>query len=196
MRFDNKIVPKLFGFFLNIFKRASFGSIIERIIYLTDEIKLISESINILKEKSNIKNIELLIGGDLLNQITPSNYALKKTNSSFIGIYAACATSTLGLILGVNFIQSNITKNVVTFTSSHNNAAEKQYRYPVEYGGPKPLSSTFTTTGAASALLSKTKKGIKIESGTIGRVIDSKITNVFHMGGVMAKAAAETAVNG
>lgn len=159
------------------------------------EIKLINESIDILKEKSNIKNIDLLIGGDLLNQIAPSNYASSKINSSFIGIYAACATSTLGLILGANFIENKMIKNLVTFTSSHNNGAEKQYRYPVEYGGPKPITSTFTTTGAASALLSKTKKGIKIESGTIGKVVDSKTTNVFHMGAVMAKAAADTIYN-
>lgn len=159
------------------------------------EIKLINESIDILKEKSNIKNIDLLIGGDLLNQIAPSNYASSKINSSFIGIYAACATSTLGLILGANFIENKMTKNLVTFTSSHNNGAEKQYRYPVEYGGPKPITSTFTTTGAASALLSKTKNGIKIESGTIGKVVDSKTTNVFHMGAVMAKAAADTIYN-
>ncbi len=159
------------------------------------ETKLINESINILKEKSNIQNIDLLIGGDLLNQIAPSNYASSKIDSSFIGIYAACATSTLGLILGANFIENNITKNVVTFTSSHNNSAEKQYRYPVEYGGPKPITSTFTTTGAAAALISKTRKGIKIESGTIGKVVDSKTTNVFHMGAVMAKAAASTIYN-
>ena len=156
------------------------------------EIKLIKESIDLVKEKAKTKDADLLIGGDLLNQIVASNYASSKINSSFIGIYAACSTSTLGLILGASFIQNNYAKNVITFTSSHNNGAEKQYRYPVEYGGPKPKTTTFTTTGAASALLSKEKEGIKIESGTIGKVVDSKITNVFHMGGVMAKAAADT----
>lgn len=156
------------------------------------EEKLINESIDIVKEKTNKKNIDLYIGGDLLNQITPSNYAASKLNESFIGIYAACSTSTLGLILGANFIENKLAKNIITFTSSHNNAAEKQYRYPVEYGGPKPKTTTFTSTGAASALLSRDKKGIKIESGTIGRVVDSNSTNVFHMGAAMAKAAADT----
>ena len=156
------------------------------------EEKIIKESIEIVKEKTNKEKIDLYIGGDLLNQITPSNYASSKLNESFIGIYAACSTSTLGLILGANFIENNLAKNAITFTSSHNNAAEKQYRYPVEYGGPKPKTTTFTSTGAAAALLSKDKKGIKIESGTIGRVIDSNSTNVFHMGAVMAKAAADT----
>lgn len=156
------------------------------------EEKLINESVDIVKEKTNKEKIDLYIGGDLLNQIVASNYAASKLKESFIGIYAACSTSTLGLILGANFIENKLAKNVITFTSSHNNAAEKQYRYPVEYGGPKPKTTTFTSTGAASALLSKEKKGIKIESGTIGRVVDSNSTNVFHMGAVMAKAAADT----
>ena len=156
------------------------------------EEKIINESIDIAKEKANKEKIDLYIGGDLLNQIVASNYAAAKLNESFIGIYAACSTSTLGLILGANFIENKLVKNVITFTSSHNNAAEKQYRYPVEYGGPKPKTTTFTSTGAASALLSRDKKGIKIESGTIGRVVDSNSTNVFHMGAVMAKAAADT----
>ena len=156
------------------------------------EEKLINESIDIVKEKTNKEKIDLYIGGDLLNQIVASNYAASKLNESFIGIYAACSTSTLGLILGATFIENKLAKNVITFTSSHNNGAEKQYRYPVEYGGPKPKTTTFTSTGAASALLSRDKKGIKIESGTIGRVVDSNSTNIFHMGAVMAKAAADT----
>ena len=156
------------------------------------EEKLINESVDIVKEKTKKEKIDLYIGGDLLNQIVASNYAASKLKESFIGIYAACSTSTLGLILGANFIENKLAKDVITFTSSHNNAAEKQYRYPVEYGGPKPKTTTFTSTVAASALLSKEKKGIKIESGTIGRVVDSNSTNVFHMGAVMAKAAADT----
>lgn len=156
------------------------------------EEKIINESIDIAKEKANKEKIDLYIGGDLLNQIVASNYTASKLNESFIGIYAACSTSTLGLILGANFIENKLVKNVITFTSSHNNAAEKQYRYPVEYGGPKPKTTTFTSTGAASALLSRDEKGIKIESGTIGKVVDSNSTNIFHMGAVMAKAAADT----
>lgn len=157
------------------------------------EVKLISDSLDILREKSGKEDIDLFIGGDLLNQIVASNYAMSKIYSSFIGIYAACSNSTLGLILGSKFVESGV-KNVACFTSSHNNSAEKQYRYPVEYGGPKPKSTTFTSTGCASALLSS-KGDIRVESGTIGRVIDSLNNNVFHMGGVMAKAACDTIYN-
>ena len=155
------------------------------------EEKLIDEAISILCKKSQVKDIDLFIGGDLLNQITPSNYAMSKYNNSFIGIYAACSTSTLGLILGASFIDNGLAKNVITFTSSHNTAAEKQYRYPVEYGGSKPKTTTFTSTGSAAALLSL-NGNIKLESGTIGAVIDSQSKDVFNMGAAMAKAAADT----
>ena len=157
------------------------------------EIKLINESLDILIRKSNLdlNDVDTFIGGDLLNQITPSNYAMKKFNNSFIGIYAACATSTLGIILASSLIQNGLNK-VITFTSSHNMSAEKQYRYPTEYGGPKHKTTTFTSTGAAAALISKEKKGIKIDSGTIGKVADSYVLDVSNMGAVMAKAAADT----
>ena len=157
------------------------------------EVKLINESLDILIRKSNLdlNDVDTFIGGDLLNQITPSNYAMKKFNNSFIGIYAACATSTLGIILASSLIQNGLNK-VITFTSSHNMSAEKQYRYPTEYGGPKHKTTTFTSTGAAAALISKEKKGIKIDSGTIGKVADSYVLDVSNMGAVMAKAAADT----
>lgn len=156
------------------------------------EMKMIEESINMVKEKAGLTNVDLLIGGDLLNQIASSNYAASKFYTPYAGIYAACSTSTLGLIIASNFVESDSVKKIITFTSSHNNSAEKQYRYPVEYGGPKPKTTTFTSTGAAAALVSSNKSGIKIESGTIGRVVDSNVKNIFHMGAVMAKAAADT----
>ena len=158
------------------------------------EEKLINDAIDILIKKGQVdlKNIDVFIGGDLLNQIAPSNYAMSKFNNSFIGIYAACAMSTLGLILSASLIDGGFAQNVVTFTSSHNTAAEKQYRYPVEYGGPKRKTTTFTSTGSACALVSSKNKGIKLESGTIGTVVDSGCNDVFNMGMAMAKAAGDT----
>ena len=158
------------------------------------EIKLISENIKELLKKADltIKDIDLLISGDLLNQIVASNYAASKVDLPFLGIYNACASSVEGLIIASNMIEANQVNKVIVEVSSHNNTAEKQFRYPVEYGGPKPKTMTFTATGSAGALLSKNKKGIKVESATIGRVKDSYIKEVFYMGAVMAIAAAET----
>ena len=158
------------------------------------EEKSLKEAIDIVLKKSKLteKDIDVFIGGDLLNQIAPSNYAMSKYNQSFIGIYAACTTSTLGLILSAILIQGGFIKKAVTFTSSHNTAAEKQYRYPVEYGGPKRKTTTFTSTGAVAALVSNEQNTIKIESGTIGTVVDSLSKDVYNMGAAMAKAAADT----
>ena len=157
------------------------------------EIKLIEESIDILLNKVGKTkfDIDVLVSGDLLNQIVATNYAASSLGIPLIGIYGACSTSVLGLIIASNMIEAKQIKNVITSTSSHNNAAEKQFRYPVEYGGPKRKTTTFTSTGGASAYLSSNKKGIKIESATLGTVVDLGVTDVYHMGAVMAPAAAK-----
>ncbi|MBP3766056.1 MAG: stage V sporulation protein AD [Bacilli bacterium] len=158
------------------------------------EEKMNMDSLQILFKKINKKttDIDLFISGSLLNQIIPSNYIASKLKIPYLGIYSACATSVEGLIIASNFIESKQIKNSIVTTSSHNNAAEKQFRYPVEYGGVKPKTTTFTTTGSASIYLSNVKSSIKVESSTIGRVIDMGVTDVFNMGAVMAPACADT----
>lgn len=158
------------------------------------ETKLIEESVDILLDKINKTKdlINVHIGGDLSNQISSTNYAASYFSIPFLGIYNACASSCEALIIASTLIEKGFVKNAICTSSSHNNAAEKQFRYPVEYGGPKRKTTTFTTTGCASAYLSYDKKGIKIESSTIGKVVDSGTTDVYHMGAVMSKAAADT----
>ena len=158
------------------------------------EVKLIEESIDILLNKMELTkfDVDVLVSGDLLNQIVATNYAASSLGIPLIGIYGACSTSVLGLIIAANMVEAKQVKNAITSTSSHNNAAEKQFRYPVEYGGPKRKTTTFTSTGGASAYLSGNKKGIKVESATLGTVVDLGITDVYHMGAVMAPAAAKT----
>lgn len=157
------------------------------------ETKILKESVEILLNKLNKKtqDIKLHISGDLLNQITATNYAASKLKIPLLGIYSACATSVQGLITAANMIEANQIENCICSTSSHNNAAEKQFRYPVEYGAPKSSRSTFTTTGGASAYLSKEKKGIKVESGTIGIVSELGFKDVNHMGAIMAPSAGD-----
>ena len=158
------------------------------------ESKLIDDSIDILLTKIGKTrfDIDLHISGDLSNQMTASNYAASRLKIPYLGVYSACASSVEGLIIGSNLVESGIVKNVITSVSSHNNAAEKQFRYPVEYGGPKRKTTTFTTTGGASAYLSNKKSMIKVESSTIGIVEDLGIKDVYNMGAVMTPAAAST----
>lgn len=158
------------------------------------ESKLLEESVNLLikKSKKNKSDIDLHISGDLLNQIVASNYASSKLGIPFLGIYNACASSVEGIIIGSNMVDKHQIKNAIISVSSHNNSAEKQFRYPVEYGAPKKNYSTFTTTGGTSLLISNEVSDIKVESGTIGKVVDMGIKDVFNMGGVMAASAADT----
>lgn len=153
--------------------------------------KLVIDKI-IAKNNISLKDIDLLIGGDLTNQIAISNYSAKNFNIPFLGLYSACATFVESLLVGAMIIDSNKLKKVISITSSHNLTAERQFRYPVEYGAPKPHTSTFTATGAVSTILSKNYSKIKIESVTIGTVVDLGITDANNLGAAMAPAAANT----
>ncbi len=158
------------------------------------EAKSLEDAIATLLKKSklNKKDIDCIISGDLLNQITSSCYSSQKYDFPFLGIYSACATSCEGIILASTMIDSKKVKKVIAATSSHNMSSEKQFRNPTEYGAPKPKTATFTATGGATILLSDTKSDIKVESSTIGRIIDLGQTDPLHMGSVMAPAAADT----
>lgn len=158
------------------------------------ESKILEDSVDLLLNKlSKTKfDIDLFISGDLLNQITASSFAANNLKIPYLGIFSACASSVEGLIMGANMIEGEQIKNCICSVSSHNNAAEKQFRYPIEYGGPKPKTTTFTVTGGASAYLSTNKSNIKIESSTIGIVSDMGIKDAYQMGAVMAPAAADT----
>lgn len=158
------------------------------------ESKLLEESVDILLEKENMTKdkVDLLIAGDLLNQITSSSYGLQKYNLPFLGIYGACSTSVEGILIGSNFIEAKQIKRCISSVSSHNMSSEKQFRNPTEYGAPKPSTATFTSTGGASIMLSNIKSDIKVESATIGKITDMGITDPFNMGAVMAPAAADT----
>lgn len=161
------------------------------------EVKLFSESIDILLKKldKESKDINLLIGGDLSNQISVSSYGSLKYNIPFLGVYTACATSVEQIIIASTFIDSKKINNCICTTSSHNLVSEKQFRNPVEYGAPKPKTSTFTSTGGASCYLSNVKKGVRISSSTIGKIINLNQTDVNNQGSIMAPAAADTIYN-
>ena len=158
------------------------------------EVKLLKESIEIVlnKGRKSSSNIDLLISGDLLNQVTASSYAALDFNIPFFGIYGACSTSVEGIILMSSLIDGKKIKNGIVSVSSHNTASEKQFRNPTEYGAPKPSTATFTSTGGASILLSNQKSKIRVESSTIGKVVDMNQTDPFNMGAVMAAAAGDT----
>lgn len=148
----------------------------------------------LFKNKLNESNIDLVIGGDLFNQIGITSKALENYNISFLGTYSACATFVENLIISANMLINKNIKKIIAITSSHNLTAEKQFRYPVEYGAMKYKCNTFTATGSVACLVSNNESSIKIESATIGQVINMGIKDVNNIGAVMAPAAASTII--
>ena len=140
----------------------------------------------------NENDISVSFAGDLVNQIVPTHYVFRETNIPFFGIYGACSTSMESLLLSSIFVDSNNAQIALAATSSHNSSAERQYRNPTEYGGPKPDTAQYTVTGSGVALVSHKKTNIRIESGTAGFIVDAAQKNVNDMGTAMAPAAAQT----
>ncbi len=158
------------------------------------EIKLVKDSLVLLLRKSGLvkEDIDLLVGGDLLNQITATTYGTCGVGQGFIGVYGACSNSVLAMIIASSFIDAKFVKNAIVEVSSHNSAAEKQFRNPVEYGAPKCDSCTFTSTGAAACLLSSDKSKVRVDCATLGKIVNYEQNDVNDMGRVMAPAVYET----
>ena len=127
-----------------------------------------------------------------MNQLTISNFVYSKLNIPFLGVYNACASVCEEILIASSILENEKNKKAICTTSSHNMTSERQFRNPVEYGAPKPKTTTFTVTGAASLMLTNAKTDIKVTSATIGKVIDMGVDNVFDMGAVMSPSAAYT----
>jgi stage V sporulation protein AD len=155
--------------------------------------------INFKKSGKTQADIQFLIAGDLINLLTPTNFAARTHQIPFMGIYNACATSMEGLALASFLINYGGAKYVITGAASHNAAAERQFRYPTEYGGQKPPTSQWTVTGAGFGLIAASNPQMinqpVVASATIGKVIDMGLTDPMNMGGAMAPAAADTIFN-
>ena len=158
------------------------------------EVKIVKDAFVMIMKKLGIKKeeIDVVIGGDLLNQITASCYGSVGIGNGFVGIYGACSSSALGILLGANFIENGFSKNAACLVSSHNMTSEKQFRYPTEYGAPRPDSATFTATGAAVCFLSNEKTDVRVECATLGRIMDYEQNDPNDMGKVMAPSAIDT----
>lgn len=159
--------------------------------FIDAEIKMQRVVIDNLLYKNKLgKKMDILIGGDLSNQLTITNFAAKNFAIPFLGVYSACASFAESMLIASQFIESNAIKNAICITSSHNLNAERQFRFPIEYGAPRASTTTFTATGAVGAILTSDKGNVRIESATIGRVQDYNQKDATHMGAVMTPAAA------
>lgn len=151
------------------------------------------KAIDVALRRNNIKmdDIKLVIGSDLMNQLSTSNYIAPILDSPFFAVYGACSNCALSIGIACKFISKDFNK-ILAFTSSHNCTAERQFRYPNEYGVQKKCTTTFTVTGAGAFVISKNKSDIKVSSFTIGKVIDFDFKDANNMGVAMAPAAFDT----
>ncbi|MFZ5647293.1 MAG: stage V sporulation protein AD [Bacillota bacterium] len=162
--------------------------------YEKAEKKMLEEACEIVIKKAGLKkqDVQFFLCGDLLNQIVSSGFCARTLGAPYLGLYGACSTSMESLALGSLIVDNRCGDNVICGTVSHNAAAEKQYRYPNEYGAQKPPTAQWTVTGAGVALLGSGGEGPRVTSATIGRVVDMGLQDPFNMGGAMAPAAADT----
>lgn len=149
----------------------------------------------VLKDILNNNKIDSIIGADLSSQLAVSNKVAADLDISYLGVYNACASFPEELIVGGALLQGTTIKNIACVISSHNLAAERTFRYPIEYGTPRRITQSFTATGAVSALLTKKETNIKVESCTIGKVVDYGVKDANNMGAIMAPGAVNTLIS-
>lgn len=158
------------------------------------ERKLLEEAAMLTVQKAGISmnEVDLFIGGDLLNQIISATFASRTFSIPYLGVFGACSTAMESLALAALMVSTHHADRVIAGTSSHNCTVEKQFRYPTEYGSQKPPTSQNTVTGAGVALVGRNGNGPRITSATVGKVVDMGITDPFNMGTAMAPAAVDT----
>lgn len=152
------------------------------------------ETLSTALQKAGITpdKVDFVFAGDLLNQCIGSTFGLRDFGIPFAGLYGACSTMSLSLGLAAIFVDSGAANYTVAVTSSHFCSAERQFRYPLEYGGQRPPTAQWTVTGAGAAVVAGQSGGPVIQSVTFGKIVDLGVTDSNNMGAAMAPAAADT----
>ena len=141
------------------------------------------------------EKLSVVFSGDLLNQCTASSFPLKNTGIPHIGLYGACSTMAESLLLGAMAVGGGFAEVAGSVSSSHFCGTERQYRFPLGYGGQRTPTSQWTVTGAGAALIGNRGSGPRITGCTIGTVRDLGIRDANNMGAAMAPAALRTVLD-
>ena len=140
----------------------------------------------------NQQELPLVLSGDLLNQCIGSSFSLNRTDIPHLGLYGACSTMAQSLLMAAMIVDGGYTDQAVAMTSSHFASSERQYRFPLGYGGQRTPTAQWTVTGSGAALVSRDGKGPVMDSCTIGTVTELGIKDAGNMGAAMAPAALAT----
>jgi len=149
------------------------------------------------KAKLKPEEINFIFAGDLLGQSIATSFGISVYNIPLFGVYGACSTCGETISLGAMAIAGGYADNVVCVTSSHFASAEKEFRYPLEYGNQRPLSASWTVTGSGAFVLGREPgeaPRARISGMTIGKIVDYGLKDSLNMGACMAPAAADSLV--
>lgn len=138
------------------------------------------------------EKMDLIFAGDLLNQCTGSSYGLKDYYIPFLGLYGACSTFAEALLLAASMVNAGYVDNCAAVTSSHYSSAERQFRFPLNYGGVRTPTSQWTATASGAAIVDASQKPPFIRAATVGKIQDMEISDLNNMGAAMAGAAYDT----
>lgn len=154
------------------------------------ESRLQQEAARLCMEKADLRAQELdaVFAGDLLNQCTGSSFGLMCYGVPYLGQYGACSTMAQALLMGAVFTESGAADHALCVTSSHFCAAERQYRFPMEYGAVRTPTAQWTVTGAGSCILGKTRGKVAVRAAAAGKIQDMGVTDANNMGAAMAPA--------
>lgn len=158
------------------------------------EAEMQGRALSVAMHKAGLRegDIDLLLAGDLINQCTSSSYGMLSFGIPYFGIYGACSTSAEGLMLSALLLSAGHAGRAAVVASSHFCSAERQFRYPLDYGGQRPPTAQWTVTAAAAFILDAKGSGPRITSVMPGRIVDGGITDANNMGAAMAPAAYDT----
>ena len=159
------------------------------------ESQLQTEAVETALKKAALegKDVDYILAGDLLNQCISSTFGLRSLGIPFLGQYGACSTMAQTLGLASLFVETGIARRAVAVTSSHFCSAERQFRFPLEYGGQRTPTAQWTATAAGSVVVGAHGRGeVKVNAVTFGRIADLGIKDANNMGAAMAPAAAQT----
>lgn len=178
--------------------RDTFDAIVEDPTFGEDsweegESELMKETALLAMRKAKLKaqDIRYLFAGDLLGQLIATTFGVMDFNIPLFGLYGACSTMGEALSLGAMTIHGGYADTVMSIASSHFGGAEKQFRFPLEYGNQRPMSSSWTVTGCGAFVLSKEYGDALISGITTGKVVDYGVKDSLNMGACMAPAAAD-----
>ena len=157
------------------------------------ETKMQTLAIELALQKGNTtaEQVDVMLGGDLLNQCIASAYAVREQGRPFLGLYGACSTMAESLTLASLLVESGAARKALAVTSSHFCSSERQFRFPLDYGGVRTPTAQHTATAAGAALVGMAGP-ITVREVCIGRVVDLGVTDMNNMGAAMAPAAWDT----